>query len=248
MSDTSNVTSPDERVPTAAEALRRLDMSLIDAMMTQRAIRRVLPDPVDDAVVLKCIELALRAPTGNNGQNWEFIVVKDGRVKAKLAKRYRQAWKLQYDVVVRRLVASDPSMAKTARAVQWQVDHFEEIPVLVVACLRLGAREGRLPFVRMPHAVESAYYGSIYPSVQNLLLAARAMGLGACLITLPLWNLPSARKTLDLPHDITPCCIVPIGWPRGGYGETTRIPVEQVTHRDAYGNRVWLDTYERPAR
>ncbi len=132
-------------------------------MMTQRALRRVLPDPVDDAVVLKCIELALRAPTGNNGQNWEFIVVRDARVKEKLARRYRQAWKLQYGVVVRRILARDESMAKTVRAIQWQVDHFTEIPVLVVACLRLGAREGRLPFVRMPHAVESAYYGSIYP-------------------------------------------------------------------------------------
>jgi nitroreductase len=247
MSDRQDSAAPSEAAPTGAEALGRLDTSLVDMMMTQRAIRRVLPDPVDDAVVLKCIELALHAPTGNNGQNWEFIVVKDGRVKERLAKRYRQAWKFQYGVVVRRLIARDPSMAKTARAVQWQVDHFEEIPVLVVACLRLGAREGRLPFVRMPHAAESAYYGSIYPSVQNLLLAARAMGLGACLITLPLWSLPAARKILGLPHSVTPCCIVPLGWPRGGYGPTTRIRVEEVTHRDAYGNRVWFNTFERPA-
>ena len=69
-------------------------MPLLDAMMTQRAVRRVLPDPVDDAVVLKCVELALRAPTGSNGQNWEFLVVKDQRVKDQLAKRYRQAWSL----------------------------------------------------------------------------------------------------------------------------------------------------------
>ena len=89
MSDTSNSASPNGIVPTAAEALARLDMPLLDAMMTQRALRRVLPDPVDDAVVLKCIELALRAPTGNNGQNWEFIVVRDARVKEKLARRYR---------------------------------------------------------------------------------------------------------------------------------------------------------------
>src|SRR5690348_15996861 len=107
--------------PTAADALSRLDMPLLEAMMTQRVVRRVRPDPVDDAVVLKCIELALRAPTGNDGQNWEFIVVKDRRVKAKLAKRYRQAWKLQRDVVLRRAVAEDESMAKIARAIQWQV-------------------------------------------------------------------------------------------------------------------------------
>jgi nitroreductase len=235
MSDTSSFSS-------SAAAMARLDMPLLEAMMTQRAIRRVLPDPVDDAVVLKCIELALRAPTGNDGQNWEFIVVKDRDVKEKLAKRYRQAWMIQKGVVLRYAVAHDASMAKIVRAVQWQVDHFAEIPVLVVACLRLGARQGRLPVVRMPHVAESGYWGSIYPSVQNLLLAARAMGLGASLITLPLWNQTSARKILDLPHAVTPCCIVPLGWPAGRYGPTTRKPVEEVVHLDRYDNRAWLDT------
>ena len=229
-------------VPDAAEAFARLDMPLIDAMMTQRAVRRVRPDPVDDAVVRKCIELALRAPTGSNGQNWEFVVVKDARIKKKLAKRYRQGWSLYYHAMIRRIAARDEEMAKTARAVQWQVDHFTEIPVLVVACLRLGVRDGRVPFVRMPNAVESGHYGSIYPSVQNLLLAARAMGLGACLITLPLWSVASARRTLKLPHSVRPYCIVPLGWPRGRYGPTTRKPVEQVVHLDQYGNKAWLDT------
>jgi nitroreductase len=228
-------------VPTVAEAFAGLHMPLLDAMMTQRAVRRVRPDPVDDAVVRKCIELALRAPTGANGQNWEFIIVKDRRVKEKLAKRYRQGWCLYHRMVVRRIAARDASMAKTARAVQWQVDHFSEIPVLVVGCLRLGVRGGRLPLMRMPHAAESGYFGSIYPSVQNLLLAARAMGLGASLITLPLWNVASARRTLSLPHSVTPCCIVPLGWPCGRYGPTTRKPVEQVMHRDRYGGPAWLD-------
>src|SRR5436305_69897 len=94
-SSTLDMLTVDADVPTTAEALARLDMPLIDAMMTQRALRRVLPDPVDDAVVFKCIELALRAPTGADGQNWEFIIVKDNRIKQKLAKRYRQGWKVQ---------------------------------------------------------------------------------------------------------------------------------------------------------
>ena len=246
MPDTPDPSHNPSGVPTTAEALARLDMPLQAAMMTQRAVRRLLPDPVDDVLVLKCIELALRAPTGNDGQNWEFIVVRDVRVKELLAKRYRQAWKIQRDVVLRRAVAEDESMAKIARSVQWQIDHFTEIPVLVVACLRLGARDGKLPLVRMPHVAESAYWGSIYPSVQNLLLAARAMGLGASLITLPLWSQTSARRILGLPGALTPICIVPLGWPRGRYGPTTRKPVEQMAHRDAYGNRTWLDTYERP--
>jgi nitroreductase len=227
-------------VPTAAEAFGRLDMPLLEAMMTQRAVRRVLPDPVDDEVVLKCIELAQHAPTGNNGQQWEFIVVKDREVKEKLARRYRQAWKLYSRFALRHLVVQDESTTKTVRAVQWQVDHFAEIPVLVVACLRLGIREGRVPFLRMPHPAESGYYGSIYPSVQNLLLAARAMGLGASLLTMPLWNLTSARRILDLPVNVTPLCIVALGWPRGRYGHSARKPVGEVTHLDTYGVRAWL--------
>jgi nitroreductase len=165
-------------IPSTAEALARLDMPLVDAMMTQRAVRRVLPDAVADEVVLKCIELALKAPTGANGQQWEFIVVRDGRTKKKLAKRYRLGWSAYYYAVMKRRAARDESAEKTVRAVKWQVDHFTEVPVLVVACMRLGVREGRMPFLRMPHPAESGYYGSIYPGVQNLLLAARAMGLG----------------------------------------------------------------------
>ena len=245
MADTQTSDSPPSAasgvVPTAAEALARLNMPLLEAMMTQRAVRRVLPDPVDDAVVLKCIELALRAPTGSNGQNWEFVVVKDRRVKEKLAARYRQGWSV-YGEIGRRVTVGDESMAKILRAVQWQVDHFSEIPVLVVACLRAGAREGRVPYLPAPHLLAATFFGSIYPSVQNLLLAARAIGLGASLITLPLWSVTSARKILGLPLSVTPCCIVPLGWPRGRYGPTTRKPVEQVTHLDAYGKRAWLDT------
>lgn len=224
-------------IPTVDEALARLNMPLLDAMMTQRAVRRVLPDPVDDAIVLKCIELALRAPTGSNGQNWEFVVVKDRGVKEQLARRYRQAWSI-YGAIGRRVAAGDESMLKILRAVQWQVDHFSEIPMLVVPCLRGGMR---LPYVPSPFVGESSFFGSIYPSVQNLLLAARAMGLGASLITLPLWSVTSARRTLGLPLTVTPCCVVPLGWPRGRYGPTTRKPVEEVAHLDGYGNRAWLN-------
>jgi nitroreductase len=143
-------------IPNSAdEAIARLDMPLLDAMMTQRAVRRVLPDPVDDAIVLKCIELALRAPTGSNGQNWEFVVVKDRRVKEQLGRRYRQAWSL-YGPIARRVAGGDESMQKILRAVQWQVDHFSEIPVLVVACLRGGMR---VPYLPTPFVGESSFSG-----------------------------------------------------------------------------------------
>jgi nitroreductase len=224
-------------IPSTDEALAALSMPLLDAMMTQRAIRRVKPDPVDDAIVVKCIELGLRAPTGSNGQNWEFIVVKDRHVKDQFAKRYRQGWAL-YGPMGKRIAAGDESMLKILRSVQWQVEHFSEIPVLVIPCLRGGLR---LPYVPTPFVSESSFFGSIYPSVQNLLLAARAMGLGASLITMPLWSVTSARKILGLPLSVTPICMIPLGWPRGRYGPTTRKPVEDVVHLDSYGKR-WLTT------
>jgi nitroreductase len=213
-----------------------LRMPLEEAMLTQRAVRRVLPDPVDDDIVLRCIELALKAPTGSNGQNWEFVVVKDPDIKAKLAARYRQAWAL-YGRIGDRVTAGDETMQKVLAAVQWQVDHFEEIPVLVVACLKGG---GKVPYAPNPPLAESSHYGSIYPSVQNLLLAARAMGLGASLITLPLWSVSSAKRTLGLPWNVRPACVVPLGWPRGRYGPTTRRPVGEVVHLDRFGERPWL--------
>ncbi len=208
-----------------------LTMPLEEAMRTQRAIRRLKPDPVDDALVRHLIELALKAPSGSNLQNWEFIVVKDRAVKARLATLTRIPWRF-YGRLGRRIGRDDPKTQRMLDAVQWQTDHFEDIPVLVVACLR-GLR---FPF---PPIVATAYYGSIYPSVQNLLLAARAAGLGATLITLPLWNTWLARRALRLPWKVSPCAVVPLGWPKGRYGPTTRRPVGDVVHVDRYGNQPW---------
>ena len=208
-----------------------LRMPLEEAMETQRAIRRLKPDPVDDELVRRLIELALKAPTGSNAQNWEFIVVRDAAVKRKLAQQNRRAWRI-YGGLGRRIARNDAKMLRLLDAVQWQSDHFEEIPVIVVACLR-GLR---LPF---PPVMASSYYGSIYPSVQNLLLGARAAGLGAALITLPLWSTWGARRALGCPWNVTPCAVVPLGWPVGRYGPTTRRPVEEITSIDRYGNRAW---------
>ena len=209
-------------------------MPLEEAMRTQRAIRRLKPDPVDDALVLRLIELALKAPTGSNAQNWEFIVVRDPAVKARLARLNRQAWSL-YGGIGRWLVgrSGDAATAKIIKAVQWQADHFEEIPVLVVACLK-----GVVP--PWPPAATAGAYGSIFPSVQNLLLAARAAGLGAALITLPLWSKFLARRALRLPWNVSPCAVIPLGWPKGKYGPTRRRPVAEVVSLDQYGNRAFL--------
>lgn len=217
-----------------AEVERRLAMPLVDAMTTQRAVRRVAPDPVDPRIVRRCIELALEGPTGSNGQNWEFVVVTEQATKERLQAQYRRAWSL-YGRAGERLRGADPQTERILRSVQWQVEHLHEVPVLVVACLRGGPR---LPYVPLPAMAATAHYGSIYPSVQNLLLAARAIGLGASLITMPLWSVTVARRILGLPLSVEPCCVVPLGWPIGRYGAKPRKPVDEVIHLGRYGTRA----------
>jgi len=206
-------------------------MPLEEAMRTQRAIRRLRPDPVDDELVLHLIDLAIRAPSGSNAQNWEFVIVKDSAVKAELGRLNRIAWTL-YGGIGRRLAtrSGDAALLRIIDAVQWQAEHFEEIPVLVVACLR-----GFVPL--WPPMATASLYASIFPAVQNLLLAARAAGLGAALITLPLWSRFLARRALGLPWRIAPCAVIPIGWPKGRYGPTRRRPVNGLVSVDRYGNR-----------
>ena len=209
-----------------------LDMSLQEAMSTQRAVRRIKPDPVDDALVLRLIELAQKAPTQQDTQAWEFIVVKDAAVKARLARQNRRMWRL-YRPVAARKAQHDPKTERMYRAVQWGVDHFEETPVIVVACIRA-------PRLAFPPIIAASNFGSIFPAIQNLLLAARAAGLGAALITLPLWSRTLARWALGLPWGVTPVAVVPMGWPTGRYGPTTRKPVGEVVSLDRYGNRAFL--------
>ncbi|OGO73639.1 MAG: nitroreductase [Chloroflexi bacterium RIFOXYC12_FULL_59_14] len=204
-------------------------MPLSEAMQTQRAIRRLKPDAVDDEVVLRLIGLAIRAPTGSNAQNWEFIVVRDTKIKKGLARLNRQVWQLSRRIALW-TARHNPTKLKILDSVQWQADHFEEIPVIVIACLK-GLY---LPFL---HISATSYFGSIFPSVQNLLLAARAVNLGAALTTIPLWNLIAVRRILGLPWDITPCVVIPLGWPLGHYGPTTRKAVHEVVSFDRFGNR-----------
>jgi nitroreductase len=201
-------------------------------MRTQRAVRRLKGDPVDDDTVMEILRLAVRAPTGSNAQSWEFVVVRNPDVKHQLARLNRQSWSL-YRRFARSRARGDLGQARILAAVQWQADHFEDAPVIIVACLN-----GRSFPSNMGRA---SHYGSIFPAVQNLLLAARGLGLGAALTTLPLWSRSLARRTLGLPAGVTPCAVIPLGWPMGGgYGPTTRRPVEEVTHLDRYGNRAFL--------
>jgi nitroreductase len=209
-------------------------MPLAEAITTQRAIRRIKPDPVDDALVMKLIELALKGPTAQNAQAWEFIIVKDLEVKRRFGRMNRAMWKL-YRPIASFKARNHPKEQRMNRAVEWGVDHFEEIPVYVVACFR-GSRLG------FPPVLAASAYGSIFPAVQNLLLAARAVGLGANINTMPLWSNFIARRILGLPFGVTPCVMIPLGWPIGRYGPTARRAAAEVVSFDRFGNRPGGDS------
>ncbi len=204
-------------------------MDLVEAMETQRAIRRLRPDPVDDEVILRCLRLATKAPTGGNRQGVEYILVRDRGAKAALGRLYRMAWSV-YGGAGRLLYGRQQQQRKIMDAVDWQLAHWEDIPVLVLVCMR-GLP---LPF---PAVARTSRYGSVYPAIQNFLLAARVEGLGAALTTLPLWSRVAVHRVLDIPWKVEPVALIPVGWPRGKYGPTSRRDLGRSVHVDRYGNR-----------
>lgn len=222
--------------PDPPDALRGLDMSLQEAMSTQRAIRRLRTDPVSHEVLLPLLELSLKAPTSSNTQDWSYVVVEDRAQKARLARLYRVLYRT-FNPIVERQAAGDEQALRNMRPGQWQAEHFEDIPVFVIPCYRRGIKHRP---VGRPQIAVSSFYGSVYPAVQNLLLGCRAAGLGASMQTLPIWFVPPVRRILGLPRKVNPVCIIPIGWPRGRYGPTTRRPIGEVVHLDRYGNQPFL--------
>jgi nitroreductase len=214
-------------MPTFDEIADRLSAPVADVMRTQGPTSRVLRTAeIDDPTVLELLELASHASSDSH-RRCEFVVVRDPEVKHQLARANRQGWS-----VYKRVLRSRSHADEVVESRQWLADHFEDVPVIVVACVR-----GRRPL--FPAVGAAAFYGSAFPAVQNLLLAARAAGLGAAATTLPLWSGWEARRTLGLPRHVTAVAVVPMGWPRGT-PEPTRIPpVGNVTHLDRWGHQPY---------
>lgn len=215
-----------------------LSMPIEQAMRTQRSIRRFKPDPVDDDLLLHLIELATKAPCGGGRRYAEFIIVRDRNVIAQLARLNRVAWS-SYGGLWRWFARHDAKTLRAMKAVDYLVDHYEDVPAVIVACVRWNTYGPIVSGVRLPFPpfMASVYYGSIFPAVQNFLLAARAVGLGASLTVMPLWSTFLARRVLGMPLWSSPVAVIPVGWPRGRYGPTTRPPVSEYVHYDTYGKR-----------
>jgi nitroreductase len=187
-------------------------------------MRRLKPDPVPEDILLKLIDAANQGPTGSNKQNASWIIVRDEEQKKKLAELNRKAVNGYIDGAE----SSAPERNGIVKAVKWQRDHFEQIPALLIPCLAFDSQ----PNDNWQTGAGSG--GSIWPAVQNVLLMARSLGLGAALTTLGLSDRPAAKRVLGLPKLVEPFAILPIGYPLGKFGPLSRRPIEDVVHFDRW--------------
>ena len=203
---------------------------LFDTMYSCRAMRRLKTDPVPEDDILQLIDAANQAPTGSNQQGARWIVVRDPEQRRALADLNRSAVEAYIGPASGRPAAlpnqDTDKRSRMLNAVLWQAEHMHEIPVLIVACYEFDGPIGE--------GAPSGGGGSIWPAVQNLLLAARALGLGAAPTTLGLSNPGAVRKTLNLPDNMAAYCLIPVGYPLGKFGPLTRLPVAETMRWDRW--------------
>jgi nitroreductase len=234
------------------------DAPIMEVMATMRAMRRLKPDPVPDELLDKLVEAATWAPSGGNLQAYSFVVVTDRGQMARLA----ELWRVVCDFYIATFASAGPPdhmsedrFERLRDALRFQAEHFHETPAVIVACYDMGDFVGRLRgrwrnFVgataglgprRAANLLRggAAFSGrseaaSVYPGVQNLLLAARAHGLGATLTTWHLAMEPEFKAVLGIPARVHTFAVVPVGWPRGNLGPVSRRPASEAIHRDRW--------------
>ena len=233
------------------------DAPVMEVMRTMRSMRRLKPDPVPDELLEELVEAATWAPTGANAQAYSYVVVTDREQMARLA----EPWRVVCDFYLATFATVEPEHMDPAAygrlkdAVRFQRDHFHETPALIVVCYSLGDWTKRLSrqwqrFVTGVRGLgprrgasfvaglktfgDRSEAASVYPGVQNLLLAARAHGLGATLTT---WHLAlegEFKSILGIPRGVKTFALVPVGWPRGRLGPVARRPAAEAIHRDRW--------------
>ena len=200
-------------------------MDFFEVANTQKAMRRLKTDPVSDEDLWKILHTATMAPSGGNRQPWNFIVIRDAEKKRKIGEWYLEAWKGTYGPA-REVMQADPQMKKTFDSADHLANHIAEVPVLIIATIKRD----------MPTSNGSMFLGaSIYPAVQNLMLAARAIGLGTALTTLHRLHEKDVKEMLGIPDDVETMAMIPVGWPNGKFGTPNRLPAEKVVYWEAWG-------------
>ncbi len=206
-------------------------MGLFDVIHHCRAMRRLKPDPVPEDLLLRLIDAANHAPSGSNAQPARWIVVRDAEQRKRIAELNASAVEAYLQMRASRpLLPHQNSERQGAigKAVAWQAAHLDQIPALIFACLDLGTGRGDSFLAGLSAG------GSIWPAVQNLLLAARALELGAAPTTIVFRDRSAVKAVLGLPEAIEPVCMIPVGYPMGRFGTVTRLPVEETMRWDRW--------------
>lgn len=215
------------------------EIGIYEAMSTLRAVRRLKPDPIPDAVLHRVFEAATWAPTGGNAQPWRIVAVKDPARKETLGALYTERWNLFSKKYRRGMAAMEEEARKrlerTIAAGDYMAAHFGEIPVIAIFCFnpeQMAITDAELD---RPSVVGG---GSVYTAVENLMLACRAEGLGCVLTTLLCECEGEVSELLSIPKPWGTAAAIPIGYPVGkGHGPLIRRPVEELVFVDKWGQQ-----------
>jgi nitroreductase len=191
-------------------------MDVFEAIRTTRAMRRLDPGrTVSDDDIWTVLEAATKAATGSNAQPVRWVVVTDPDKRRRLGEVYRRCWQ-----PVREAYAKDGfpegGQGRVLASADHLGDHMGDAPVIIIPCSKGGDP------------------ASVFPAVQNLFLAARALGLGTTLTTIHRFEEGAVREILDIPDDVSTWAMIPMGYPLGRWGEAARRPVEEVTYWDSF--------------
>jgi nitroreductase len=220
------------------------EIRLFEAMYSSRAMRWLKPDPVPPQLIARIIEAATQAPSAGNAQNWLFVVVYDAEQRRRIGEVYRKVsrWvRERYRHQSRPAHVSQSQHDRMMKGGIYLHEHIAEAPVLLIPCLRLSPAE--LPpdipadvSLAMKEAAPWTAGASIYPAVQNIMLACRALGLGTVLTTNHTIAEDEIKAILSLPSNVRTFALMPIGYPAGRFGPVKRRPVSEVAMVDRYGS------------
>ncbi len=216
-------------------------------MYSARSLRHFKPDPVPDAVMTQVLDAAIRAPSGGNTQHWNFIVVRDAEKRRQLGAIYRKASDHTAAVYAARpkpAHLTDKQYEQFLANSGYLWDHMADAPAILVPCLMKREPPER---ASLPEVVQGRYAehlanvqrisgSSIYPAIQNIILACRGLGLGTLITTNHILYEDEVKAVLGMPAHAATFALMPIGYPTKKYGPLTRKPVAEVTYADSWGN------------
>ena len=209
-------------------------LSFFDLVYNVRAMRRIKIDPVPIELMMKVLNAGVQAPSGQNLQPWKFVLISDAEKKLWFAQRYAQAIESRL-----KFSRDDPRAkppGKQLKALYYQMDHMHEYPYLLLVC---GKRDWPFKVAEEDRVgLAPPNYGAVYPCVQNILLACRAVGLGAALTTMHQVFEDELHQYFGIPDEFGVVVTIPIGWPMGKFGPMTRIPAEDLTFINRWGDLI----------